>query len=56
MLLKSLENHTVATLGTNGFGTDKLVSAIWASVWNIKDLVGIHFELSPGICGIMGIS
>jgi hypothetical protein len=46
----------VATHGANGFVTDKLMAAIWASIWDIKDLVGIHFVLTPGIWAIMGNS
>jgi hypothetical protein len=37
----------VTALGANGFVTDKLMTTIWAGVWNIKDCVGIHFALTP---------
>jgi len=39
----------VPTFGTNRFGSVKLMAANWAGVRNIKDLAGIHFELTPGI-------
>ena len=46
--LRPLADHTVTTLGANGFGTDKLMAANWACIWNIKDLVGIHFRTDSG--------
>jgi hypothetical protein len=46
----------VTTLWANGFISAKLLAANWACIWNIKDLVGIHFELTPGIQSIMGNS
>jgi hypothetical protein len=48
-MLRPLADHTVTTLRANGFISDKLMAANWAGVRNIKDLVGIHFELTPGI-------
>jgi hypothetical protein len=47
-LLRPLADHTVTALGANGFISDKLMAANWASIWNIKYWVGIHFELTPG--------
>ena len=51
--LRPLADHTVTTLRANGFVSDKLMAANWACIWNIKDLVGIHFKQTPGYCGIM---
>jgi hypothetical protein len=55
-MLRPLADHTVTALGANGFISDKLMAANWACIWNIKDLVGIHFELTPGIWSIIGNS
>ena len=55
-LLRPLADHTVTALGAHGFRSDKLMAANWACIWNIKDLVGIHFELTPGIWSIIGNS
>ena len=35
-LLRPLADNTVTTLGANGFISDKLMAANWASIWNIK--------------------
>jgi hypothetical protein len=55
-MLRFLANHTVTTLGANGFISDKLMAANWACIWNVKDCIGIHFELTPGIWAIIGNS
>jgi hypothetical protein len=55
-LLRPLADQTETALGANGFISDKLMAANWACIWNIKDLVGIHFELTPGIWSIIGNS
>ena len=52
-LLRPLADYTVTTFGANGFISDKLMAANWACIWNIKDFVGIHFALTPGIWAIM---
>jgi hypothetical protein len=54
--LRPLANHTVTTLWANGFISGELLAANWACIWNIKDLVGIHFRLTPGSWAIMGNS
>jgi len=53
-LLSPPAYHTVAALGANGFGTNELMFAIWAGVWNVKDITSIHSMLPPDVCSILG--
>jgi hypothetical protein len=55
-MLRPLANHTVTTFGANKFIAGKLMAANWTGIWNIKDFVGINFELTPGIWSIIGNS
>ena len=49
-----MADHTVAAFGTNGFGTDELMSAFWAGARNIKDMIVIHSKLPPDVCKVLG--
>jgi hypothetical protein len=46
----------VTTLGANGFGKEKLVPTFLAGINNIEDWGDFHFESTPGIWAITGIS
>jgi len=54
--LGSAAYHTVAALGTNGFGTDELMSAFWAGVRNIKDMTAIHSMPPPDAWNVIANS